>query len=156
MSEKNRLGPPLSQANSWKYVPWTCTPVTFHEVKTSHGITNYMPYHGAANINKSKWTNTSLNSTIKALNQRPRISMWCLILLTLLYCFSGTIFVGVQQELSDAIQSLYQHTIRYEFNQKRVQLKFNLPSRQWMGFCMKPIVKFTKWLKDVVQIMYLH
>ena len=53
-------------------------------------------------------------------------------------------FVGVQQELSDAIQSLYQHTIRYEFNEKRVQLKFNLPSRQWIWFCMKPIVKFTK------------
>ena len=115
-----------------------------NEVKTSHGITSYMLYHGVADINKPKWTNICSNSTIKALNQRPRISMWCLILLTLLYCFSGTIFVGVQQELSDAIQSLYQHTIRYEFNEKRVQLKFHLPSRQWMGFCMKPIVKSTK------------
>ena len=42
--------------------------------------------------------------------------MWCLILLTLLYFFRGTIFVGVQQDLSDAIQSLDQQTIRYELN----------------------------------------
>ena len=89
-----------------------------NEVKTSHGITNYMPYHGVANINKPKWTNTCSNSTIKTLNQRPRILMWCLILLTLLYFFSGTIFVGVEQKLSHAIQCLYQHTIRYELNQK--------------------------------------
>ena len=70
--------------------------------------------------------------------------MWCLILLTLLYFFSGTIFVGVQQDLSDAIQSLDQQTIRYELNQKRVQLKFNLPSSPWMGLYMKDMVKFTK------------
>ena len=76
------------------------------EVKTSHGITNYMPYHGVANINKPKSTNTCSNSTIKALNQRPRILKWCLIFLILLYFFSWTIFVDVQQELSDASQSL--------------------------------------------------
>ena len=67
-----------------------------------------------------------------------------------------TIFVGVQQELSDAIQCLYQHTIRYELNQKHVQSKFHLPSSQWMGLCMKAMVKFTKRLKEIVQIMYLH
>ena len=82
--------------------------------------------------------------------------MWCLIFLTLLYFFSGTIFVGVQQELSDAIQCLYQHTSRYGLNQKHVQLKFNLPSCQWMGICMKAMVKLTKRLKEIVQIMYLH
>ena len=76
--------------------------------------------------------------------------MWCLILLTLLYFFSGTIFVGVQQELSDAIQCLYQHTSRYDLNQKHVQLKFNLPSSQWMGICMKAMVKLTKRLKEIV------
>ena len=122
----------------------------------SHGITNYMPYHSVANINKLKWINTCSNSTIKTLNQHPRILMWCLILLTLLYFFSGTIFVGVQQELSDAIKWLYQHTTRYELNQKHVQLKFNLPSSQSMGLCMKIMVEFTKWLKEIVQIMYLH
>ena len=105
-----------------------------NEVKTSHGITTYMPYHGVANINKPKFINTCSNSTIKALNQRPRILMWCLILLILLYFFSGTIFVGVQQELSDAIQCLYQHIIRYELNQKHVQLKFNLTSSHGWGF----------------------
>ena len=115
-----------------------------------------MPYHGVANSSKPKCTNTCSNSTIKALNQRPRILMWCLILLTLQYFFSGTIFVGVQQELSDAIHCFYQHTIRYESNQKHVQLKINLPSSQWMGLCMKPMVKFTKRLKEIVQIMYLH
>ena len=82
--------------------------------------------------------------------------MWCLIFLTLLYFFSGTIFVGVQQELSDAIQCLYQHTSRYGLNQKHVQLKFNLPSCQWMGICMKAMVKLTKRLKEIVLIMYLH
>ena len=35
-------------------------------------------------------------------------------------------------------------------------LKFNLPSSQWMGLCMKAMVKFTKRLKEIVQIMYLH
>ena len=39
-----------------------------NEVKASHGITNYMPYHGVANINKPKWANTCSNSTIKTLN----------------------------------------------------------------------------------------
>ena len=66
-----------------------------NQIKTSHGITNYIPYHGVANISKPKWTNTCSNSTIKALNQRLRILMWCLILLTLLYFFSRTIFVIV-------------------------------------------------------------
>ena len=127
-----------------------------NKIKTSHGITNYMPYHSVANINKPKWINTCSNSTIKTLNQHPRILSWCLILLTLLYFFSGTIFVRVQQELSDAIEWLYQHTTRYELNQKHVQLKFNLPSSQWMGLCMKIMVKFTKRLKEIVQIMYLH
>ena len=127
-----------------------------NEVKTSHGITSYMPYHGVENINQPKCTNTCSNSTIKALNQRPRILMWCLILLTLLYFFSGTILVGVQQESSDAIQCLYQHTIRYELNQKHVRLKFNLSSSQWMTFCVKAMVKFIKRLKEIVQIMYLH
>ena len=116
-----------------------------------------MPYFGVANISKPKWTKICCsNSTIKALNQRQIILTWCLILLTLLYFFSGTIFVGVQQDLPDAIQSLDQQTIRYELNQKRVQLKFNLPSSPWMGLYMKAMVKFTKRLKDIVQIMYLH
>ena len=77
-----------------------------------------MPYRGVSNINKPKERNTCSNSTIKALNPRPRISMWCLILLTLLYFFSCTIYVGVQQELSDTTQCLYQRTIRFELNQK--------------------------------------
>ena len=127
-----------------------------NNVKTSHGITSYIPSHGVANINKPICTNTCSNSRIKALNQRPRILMWCLIFLTLLYFFSGTIFVGVQQELSDAIQCLYQHTSRYGLNQKHVQLKFNLPPSQWMGICMKAMVKLTKRLKEIVLIMYLH
>ena len=59
-------------------------------------------------------------------------------------------------ELLDAIQILYQHTIRYELNQKRVQLEFNFPSSQWMGLCMKAMVKFTKRLKEIVQVIYLH
>ena len=46
-----------------------------NKIKTFHGITNYMPYHGLTNINKPKWKKTSSNSTIKALNQRPRILM---------------------------------------------------------------------------------
>ena len=37
---------------------------------------------------------------------------------TLLYFFSCTIYVGVQQELSDTTQCLYQRTIRFELNQK--------------------------------------
>ena len=116
-----------------------------------------MPCHGVLNINKPKWTNTCSNSTIKALKQRPRTSMWCLLLLTLnIYFFIGTNFVGVQQELSDAIQNIDQHTIRYELNQKPIQLKFNPPSSPWMGGCMEAMVKFTKQLNEIAQIMYLH
>ena len=119
-----------------------------------------MPYHGALNINKIRWTNTCSNPTIKTLKQRPRILVWCLLLLTLSsYFFIGTNFVGVQQELSDVIQILDQHTIRYELNQKRIiQLKFNplSSSSPWMGVCMKAMGKFTKSLKEIVQIMYLH
>ena len=78
-----------------------------------------------------------------------------LILLTLLH-FSGTIFADAQQELPDTIQCLHQHTNRYELNQKRVQLKFYLPSSQRMGLCIKAMVKFTKRSKEIVKIMYLH
>ena len=119
-----------------------------------------MPYHGALNINKIKWKNICSNSTIKTLKQRPRILVWCLLLLTLSsYFFIGTNFVGVQRELSDVIQILDQHTIRYELNQKRIiHLKFNPPSSSspWMGVSMKAMGKFTKSLKEIVQIMYLH
>ena len=117
-----------------------------------------MPYHGALNINKIRWTNTCSNPTIKTLKQRPRILVWCLLLLTLSsYFFIGTNFVDVQQELSDVIQILDQHRIRYELNQKRIiQLKFNPPSSQWIGVCMKAMGKFTKPLKEIVQIMYLQ
>ena len=85
------------------------------EVETCREGKNYMPYHGALNINKIKWTNACSNSTIKTLKQSPRILVWCLLLLTLSsYFFIRTNFVGVQQELSDVIQVLDQHTIRYE------------------------------------------
>ena len=113
-----------------------------------------MPYHGIVKINKPKWTNTWSNSTIKALKQLPRILMWCLYSLTLLYFFSGRIFVGVQQDLSDAIQSLDQHTIRYELNQNVVQLKFILPSSLWLWLCMEAMVNFTNRLKEIVQIFH--
>ena len=76
-------------------------------------------------------------------------------MLTLLH-FSGTIFADAQQELPDTIQCLHQHTNRYELNQKRVQLKFYLPSSQRMGLCIKAMVKFTKRSKEIVKIMYLH
>ena len=46
--------------------------------------------------------------------------------------------------------------MRYELNQKRVELKFNLPSSPWMGLCIKAMVKFTKQLKEIVQVIYLH
>ena len=84
--------------------------------------------------------------------------MWWLLLLTLTrYFFIGTNFVGVQQELSDVIQIFAQHAVRYELNQKRIiQLKFNPSSNPWMGVCMKAMGKFTKSLKKIVQIMYLH
>ena len=49
-----------------------------------------------------------------------------------------------------------QHTNRYELNQKRIQLKCNPPSSPWMGVCIEAMVKFTKRLKEIVQIIYLH
>ena len=91
------------------------------KVETCREVKNYIPYHGALNINKIKWTNTSSNSTIKTLKQRPRILVWCLLLLTLSSCFFiRTNLVGIQRELSDVIQIFDQHTIRYEINQKRI------------------------------------
>ena len=102
-------------------------------------------------------TNTCSNSTIKALKQRRRILLWCLILLSLnSYFFIGTNFIGVQQELSDAMQNLEQCAIRYELNQKRIQQKFNPTSSPLMWVCMEAMVKFTKRLKEIVQIMYLY
>ena len=68
------------------------------EVETCREGKNYMPYHGALNVNKIKWTNTYSHLTIKTLKQRPRILVWRLLLLTLSsYFFNGTNFVGVQQ-----------------------------------------------------------
>ena len=108
-----------------------------------------MPYHGVININKPKFTNTTSNTTIKTPKQHPRILVWCLLLLILnSYFFIVTNFVGVQQQLSAAIQNLDYHTIRYELKQKRL-------AHGW-GVCIEAMVKFTKRLKEVVQIMYLH
>ena len=112
-----------------------------------------MHCHGIKNFNKPKWTNTCSNSTVKTLIQRLRILAWCLLLTLNSYLFIRTNFVGGQQELSD---DLDQHTIRYELNQKHIQWKFHPPSSPWMGVCMEAMVKFTKPLKEIVHIIYLH
>ena len=93
----------------------------------------------------------------KVLKQHPKILVWCLLLLTLnSYLFVVINFVGVQKKLSDLIQILGQDVSRYELNQKRIQLKFNPPSSPWMGGLHEAMVKFTKRLKEIVEIMYLH
>ena len=92
---------------------------------------------------------------IKALNQRPRILMWSLILLTLLF-FQWDNICRCSARVIRCNSMFIPDTIRYKLNQKHVQLKFHLPSSQWMGLCMKAMVKFTKRLKEIVQIMYLH
>ena len=49
-----------------------------------------------------------------------------------------------------------QHTNRYELNQKRVQLKCYPPFSSQMGVYIEAMVKFTKQLKEIFQITYLH
>ena len=70
--------------------------LSLKEVETHSEITNYMPHSVVLNINKPKWTNTCLNSTIKALKQVPRILVWCLLLLALnRYFVFETNFEGI-------------------------------------------------------------
>ena len=124
-----------------------------NKIKAFHGTTNYMPYHGLTNISKPKWTKTSSTSTIKALNQRPRILMSNFVNVVIFLQWDN--ICRCSTRVIRCNWKFIPHTITYELNQKRVQFKFNLPSSQWMGLCMKAMVKITKQLKEIVQIMYL-